>query len=320
MAGYSVLSTCVLTLIILVCLGSWSCLFSESRWLPLAVAVFLNVLTAQAFLYVRNSDPGIVTSAVVRWVEANRENMLETKQDGSARWCGWCEDWKPDRCHHCHDCGTCWLRMDHHCVFVNNCIGARNRKAFMLLLARVVVSCAWGGWCTNWNMFHTTLNRLIRGKCGVWCGVIVAVPLLQVVFGIAIALFGTFHLLLIMFNTTTVEFMEKRHHLVHGERYINPWNVGVWRNLQLSLGRNPLYWFTITDPIAGVPLDKPGGGVIYFHNDQHHHYPAAMGEHKEKFDPHANSTVRSVLDERPLPPPPSTNGARKRKEKVVNLD
>lgn len=31
--------------------------------------------------------------------------------------------YKPYRAHHCRHCGSCVLKMDHHCVFTQNCIG-----------------------------------------------------------------------------------------------------------------------------------------------------------------------------------------------------
>lgn len=39
--------------------------------------------------------------------------------------------WKPMRAHHCSECNKCIFKMDHHCPWINNCVGARNYKFFL---------------------------------------------------------------------------------------------------------------------------------------------------------------------------------------------
>ena len=55
--------------------------------------------------------------------------------------CAKCLGPKPFRVHHCSTCKRCILKMDHHCPWMNNCIGYFNQKHFMLFLAYSEIAC-----------------------------------------------------------------------------------------------------------------------------------------------------------------------------------
>ena len=48
--------------------------------------------------------------------------------------CKTCKLSKPARSKHCSQCHVCVARADHHCVWVNNCLGRGNYKYFLALL------------------------------------------------------------------------------------------------------------------------------------------------------------------------------------------
>ncbi|CAA3023672.1 probable S-acyltransferase 14 [Olea europaea subsp. europaea] len=113
--------------------------------LSLAVLILFHCLLAMllwSYFSVVFTEPGIVPP---NWRPKGDEEKGDTDQltstefsadveNGRIRFCRKCNQLKPPRCHHCSVCGKCVLKMDHHCVWVVNCVGALNYKYFLLFL------------------------------------------------------------------------------------------------------------------------------------------------------------------------------------------
>ena len=54
-----------------------------------------------------------------------------------------CEMYRPPRAHHCRICKRCIRKMDHHCPWINNCVGEWNQKYFLQFLFYVGVLSAY---------------------------------------------------------------------------------------------------------------------------------------------------------------------------------
>eukprot|EP00892_Ulva_mutabilis_P008863 jgi/Ulvmu1/6349/UM029_0057.1 len=87
------------------------------------------------------SDPGKVTSN-------NHSEWLARDGSGdrlyAAGECRTCKYTKPARSKHCPACNVCVARHDHHCGWVNNCIGAANLRWFLAFLLSNVVMMWYG--------------------------------------------------------------------------------------------------------------------------------------------------------------------------------
>ncbi|XP_043489696.1 palmitoyltransferase ZDHHC2-like isoform X3 [Polistes fuscatus] len=175
---------------------------------------------------------------------------------GGIRFCEKCHLIKPDRAHHCSVCGTCVLKMDHHCPWVNNCVGFHNYKFFMLFLAYALLYCIF--------ITATSLQYVIRFWKGELEGMgrfhLLFLFFAALMFAVSLNSLFFYHCYLVLHNRSTLEAFRPPMFLTGKDK--DGFSLGKYNNFQEVFGDNARLWFL---PV----FTSLGNGVIYPVRSQH---------------------------------------------------
>ncbi|KAJ7307387.1 hypothetical protein JRQ81_009402 [Phrynocephalus forsythii] len=119
--------------------------FRGSLWCPFHAVAFNLVVAMLLACHLRAvfADPGMVPLPETALDFSDLRSNTGTSSDTSHKsnqsnedWtvCHRCETYRPPRAHHCQVCHRCVRRMDHHCPWINNCVGELNQKYFIQFL------------------------------------------------------------------------------------------------------------------------------------------------------------------------------------------
>uniref|UniRef100_A0A2P2K8J5 S-acyltransferase n=2 Tax=Rhizophora mucronata TaxID=61149 RepID=A0A2P2K8J5_RHIMU len=238
-----------------------------------------SVFTAVALMCVFNyavaifTDPGRVPSTYMPDVEDSHNSVHEIKRKdqrgtvvgqskaiidleikdikdgGDLRYCQKCSHLKPPRAHHCRICKRCVLRMDHHCIWINNCVGHANYKVFFVFVVYAVIACIYalvllvGSLTVEPQKDEQQSDRSFRT-------VYVISVLLLVPVNVALGVLLGWHIYLSLQNKTTIEYHEGVRALwlakKGGHVYKHPYDIGAYENLTTVLGPNIFCWLCPT--------------------------------------------------------------------------
>ncbi|KAL4449756.1 hypothetical protein ABPG74_008129 [Tetrahymena malaccensis] len=181
------------------------------------------------------SDPGFMQKL---------EPPIGLLEDNLIGFCQKCEDkkWKPLRAHHCKICQKCVFRMDHHCTWINNCVGLKNQKYFILFLVHCEIYCILIIIYLTFSavLVYQNTPKLFMLFIGMTWKYLVAILfiVLSALFIFLINEFLSDQYDCIKTNQTTVE--------SYKEKYGRPHSF--FNQLQIVFGQDQFYWLIPTKP------------------------------------------------------------------------
>mmetsp|Transcript_17906 Transcript_17906/g.32499 ORF Transcript_17906/g.32499 Transcript_17906/m.32499 type:complete len:429 (+) Transcript_17906:97-1383(+) len=121
-------------------LSFWSLPLSASAWTFQALLglCFIGLTLWSYTLAVVTKAGSPVRGAAYGTQEAAANGRLENWS-----FCKKCVAPRPQRCHHCSVCRRCVHDMDHHCPYINNCVGYGNRRVFVQFTMFAAAACGY---------------------------------------------------------------------------------------------------------------------------------------------------------------------------------
>ncbi|KAK7931544.1 palmitoyltransferase SWF1 [Apiospora marii] len=200
--------TVLIFFLLLLSVGEYMYLPGAWPQLPTVHKVFgaISIAAPYWFLYLSAyRDPGVITLA-------NHAHYMS--------------QYPPPRSKHCAVCNRCVAKMDHHCVFINNCVGYGNQAYFILLLLSTGILTSYGAYLglglvsanvrtrhPNWHLWKPSsftwhdyiilLTFGIQDDVGLGSVTMLAGLTTPLVWGLL-----TYHMYLIYCGTTTNESMK----------------------------------------------------------------------------------------------------------------
>ena len=260
--------------LVLLCVWSYFGLFRRNI-LHDSFVMFLSVNIIGHFLWCTFQSPGVIEAATSTINKHNTDSSQVCRPstnyhpDPNSSYCNKCEQTRPARAHHCRICKACIIRYDHHCPWVNNCIGRNNYRSFVLLLWYILIGCTYGVLLLGFDFYKTMKERIalygwsIRGAENgtglldlplpwiMWNdyrnnGLIDTDVVLRAVFpllfsvGLVMYWFLGYHMRIILAGFTTLE------HMSRPPETINPFDHGARENLRQIIGKS---WMKLLIPL-----------------------------------------------------------------------
>jgi len=175
----------------------------------------------------------------------------------AVRYCEKCLCIKPDRSHHCSVCEDCTLKMDHHCPWVNNCVGFQNYKFFLLFLFYALSYCVFIAASTARYFLHIwLLEKEADQELGSAKYHILFVFFVSILFSLSVSSLFWYHIWLVLHNRSTLE-QFRAPMFENNVSDANGWSLGKLNNVREVFGPSVLLWLLPIQTCMGDGITFP---------------------------------------------------------------
>lgn len=108
-----------------------------------------------------DAKPGFIVSCIKCFFCLNSRYSLDQRDDYmemEKRFCSNCNIDQPIRSKHCKNCKICVATFDHHCIWIGNCIGEKNKWLFFVFLISQIVTLV----LSIWSIFDDCMEANVQ--------------------------------------------------------------------------------------------------------------------------------------------------------------